>query len=178
MTKSISWYILGGLSLIAGFFALFNPVAATVAAETLAGASFLAIGILQLIVAFRQEGWKARIWAIVIAVAFIALGVSLLANPLAGIISLTILTATMLFATGLGKVFMAWSFEDRRVFWTVLVSGLLSFALSLMIFFGIPGTLATTLGIFFAVELISTSTAFIAVGVNLADIKRMVELTE
>ncbi len=164
MTKSISWYILGGLSLIAGFFALFNPVAATFAAETLAGASFLAIGILQLFVAFREEGWKARIWAIVIAVAFIALGVSLLANPVAGIISLTILAAILLFVTGVSKIIMASAFRDRSAYWTILVSGLLSLALALLILFGMPSALAITLGIFFAMELISTGVALISIG--------------
>jgi len=168
MTKPTYWYILGGLSLVAGFFALFNPVAATLAAETLAGASFLAIGILQLIFSFREEGWKARTWAIVIAIAFIALGVSLLANPLAGIVSLTILTATMLFVAGLGKIFMARTFDNRQAFWAVLISGLLSLALGFMIMLGMPGTLAITLGLFFAVELISSGAMMIALGRYLA----------
>ncbi|GAA6175393.1 HdeD family acid-resistance protein [Sulfitobacter pacificus] len=168
MTKPTYWYILGGLSLVAGFFALLNPVAATLAAETLAGASFLAIGILQLIFSFREEGWKARTWAIVIAIAFIALGVSLLANPLAGIVSLTILTATMLFVAGLGKLFMARTFDNRQAFWAVLISGLLSLALGLMIMLGMPGTLAITLGLFFAVELISSGAMMIALGRYLA----------
>lgn len=173
MTKSISWYILGGLSLIAGFFAFLNPAAATFATETLTGASFLAIGLLQFIGAFRQDGWKARTWASVIAVAFIALGVSLLANPLAGIVSLTILTATTLFVAGLAKVFMAGTFEDRRAFWAVMISGILSLVLSLMILFGLPGTFAITLGLFLACELISTGVAMITIGINLTEIKHL-----
>jgi len=164
MGNSISWYVIGGLSILAGLIAMFNPVAATLAAEKLAGWGFLLVGLLQCVVAFRQTGWKARLWAAVVGVAFFALGVLLLANPLAGIVSLTILSAAMLFVAGFAKIILSNGVKDRTVFWVVVASGTLSILLGFLIVLGLPGTLAVTLGLFLSVELISNGVSMLSIG--------------
>lgn len=164
MSRPISWYILGVMALLAGIFALLNPIAATLAVETIAGASFLAIGLLQAIFAFREDGWKARLWSLIIALAFIALGVMLLSNPIAGAASLTIMVAAMLFIAGVAKFFMALTFDRNEAYWAVLLSGVLSVILAMMIMFNMPASIAVTLGVIFAVELISNGISMILVG--------------
>ena len=74
----VLWIILGVISILAGVLALANPMAATLAAEQIAGWGFLIVGVLQIFLAFRAEGWGARIWAILVALAFILLGIALL----------------------------------------------------------------------------------------------------
>ena len=125
----ILWIILGVISIIAGVFALANPMAATLAAEQIAGWGFLIVGVLQVYLAFRADGWGARIWAILVALAFILLGIALLGNPLEGIVTLTVLAGIMFMATGIFRVIMSFSLRGTGAFWLVLLSGLLAIEL-------------------------------------------------
>lgn len=170
MGSRVVWIIIGVLSLLTGIFALANPVAATVAANIIAGWGFLVIGILLVIAAFRAEGWGARIWAILLSLAFIATGIMLLGEPLSGIISLTIMVGILFMVTGVSRVFISFSLPRGGGFWTVLLSGILGIILSVMIFANFPDSAATMLGILLAVELISNGVGMIALGSTMRDI--------
>ena len=156
------WIILGVISIIAGVFALANPMAATLAAEQIAGWGFLIVGVLQVYVAFRADGWGARIWAILVALAFILLGIALLGNPLDGIVKLTVLAGIMFMATGIFRVIMSFSLRGTGAFWLVLLSGLLAILLAVMIFGNFPASVVTLLGVLLAIELISNGLSMIA----------------
>ncbi|MDB6177255.1 DUF308 domain-containing protein [Paracoccus sp. Z330] len=162
MNSKFLWIAMGVVSIAAGLLALMNPLAATLTAEQLAGWSFLFIGVLQLIAAFRAPGWDGRLWAILLGLAFALLGFMLLAKPLAGIISLTILVASLFLVSGLFKVVMSFSLRGSGAFWLVLVSGAVSVALAVMIFANFPAAAATILGVLLAIELISSGMSMIA----------------
>lgn len=159
----VFWIVLGGLSIVAGGLALANPLAATLTAERLAGWSFLFIGLLQIIAVFQQKSWRGRIWAILAGLAFAILGVMLLAKPLAGILSLTLIVAILFLMAGAVKVAMAFALERGNGFWLILVSGVLSVVLALMILANFPASAATILGILLAIELISNGVSMIAI---------------
>ncbi|MBU3030372.1 HdeD family acid-resistance protein [Paracoccus marinaquae] len=162
MTNRTLWIVLGVLSVITGIFALANPLAATLTAEQLAGWGFLILGILELFAAFRQPDRGGRIWIILVGIAFVLLGVMLLAKPLAGIISLTLMVAMLFMATGIFKVVMSFSLRGTGAFWLLLISGAISVLLAVMIFGNFPAAAATILGILLAVELISSGISMIA----------------
>ncbi|RNF35088.1 HdeD family acid-resistance protein [Paracoccus methylarcula] len=158
----IFWIVLGGLSIVAGVLALANPLAATLTAERLAGWSFLFIGVLEIFAVFQQKSWRGRIWAILAGLAFAILGVMLLARPLAGILSLTLIVAILFLVAGAVKLAMAFSLERGNGFWLILLSGALSIVLALMIFANFPASAATILGVLLAIELISNGVSMIA----------------
>ena len=158
----VLWIILGVISILAGVLALANPMAATLAAEQIAGWGFLIVGVLQIFLAFRAEGWGARIWAILVAIAFILLGIALLGNPLEGIVTLTVLAGILFMATGIFRVIMSISLRDTGAFWLVLLSGLLAILLAVMIFGNFPASVVTLLGVLLAIELISNGVSMIA----------------
>ena len=54
------WMIAGLISLFGGFFALANPLAATLTAELLAGGMFVAVGIMTMVSSFGAQGWGGR----------------------------------------------------------------------------------------------------------------------
>lgn len=162
MNSKFLWIAMGILSIAAGILALLNPLAATLTAEQLAGWSFLFVGILQLVAAFRAPGWGGRIWAILLGLAFALLGFSLLAKPMAGIISLTFLVACMFLASGVFKVVMSFALRGTGAFWLVLLSGAVSVLLAVMIFGNFPAAAATILGVLLAIELISSGMSMIA----------------
>ena len=162
MAVRVLWIILGIISILAGLLALANPRAATLTAEQLAGWAFLILGVLQFIAIFQQRDWSGRIWSLLLAAAFTILGLSLLANPLAGIVSLTITAAVMFLFTGIAKIVMSFSLRDTGAFWPVMLSGAVSLLLAVMIFANFPASVASILGILLAVELISSGASMIA----------------
>ena len=156
------WLLIGIVMIVGGVAALLNPFAATVTAEQIAAWFFIFGGILQIIAVFQGEGWGAKIWALVLAVVFLWLGISLLANPLAGILSLTLVAAIMFLASGLAKVFFSFSVRGTGYFWPVLLSGAISVILALMVFSNFPQSAAVLLGILLAVELLSSGVTLIS----------------
>lgn len=168
MALRIIWIILGGISIIAGFLALANPLAATLTAEQLTGWAFLFLGILQIFAAFRQQSWGGRIWAILAGAAFALLGFMLLARPLQGALSLTLVVGILFMTAGIVKIMMSFSLGRGRAFWMVLISGTLSVILAALIFANFPASAATILGVLLAVELISNGVSMIALSGSVA----------
>lgn len=162
MKNWILWLVVGVLSVLGGVLALANPLAASVAAETIIAWTFLLAGVLQVITAIRARGFAATLWAALIGVLGVLIGVSLLANPLAGLVSLTTIMGVVLLALGLAKLITAWSLRGADLFWLILLSGALSILLGAMIFASFPASVVRSLGLLLAIELISNGVALIA----------------
>lgn len=162
MKNWVLWLVVGIVSILGGLFALFNPVQATVAAEQIAGWMFLFVGVMQIFSALRENGFGAKIWALIVGAAGVFVGISLLANPLAGVLSLTVLVAILFLGLGIAKTFMAMPMRGTTFFWPVLISGLLSIVFALMIFGNFPSSAVVILGILLAIELISNGVALVA----------------
>lgn len=162
MTSRILWIIVGVLSILAGIFALANPLAATLTAEQVAGWGFLIIGFLQIFAAFKQDTWGARIWVILVGALFIFLGINLLAQPLTGILSLTLMVAVLFLVMGIFRIVLSFSMRGTPAFWILLLGGALSVILAIMIFSNFPSSALVVLGIMLAVELISNGVTLIA----------------
>ncbi len=159
--------ILGVISLIGGVLALANPFAATFAAVILAGWTFLLFGILQIVQAFSIRDWPGFLWSLLLGVLTAAVGVSLLGNPLAGALSLTMLVGVLFLVLGVVKVMYAFSLRPVSGWVFALISGLLSILLGIMIFADYPWTATTVLGILLAVELLSNGVFLLMVALGL-----------
>ena len=160
--------ILAVISLIGGIWALLNPPAATLAATLIAGWTFLFLGVLQIIQSFQvNNGWPGFLWALLFGVLLLLAGLSLVFNPLAGMISLTLLVAALFLATGVVKVVYAFSLRPISGWGWVLVSGLVSIALAVMIMADFPWSAAAVLGILLGVELISNGILFLLIALGL-----------
>ncbi|WP_204113562.1 HdeD family acid-resistance protein [Shimia biformata] len=153
--------LLGILSIVAGFLALFNPFAASLTANLIAGWSFVVIGILQVWEAFREEGWGGRIWALLLGLITLVLGVSLVAHPLQGIVALTIVAGVMFLASGVAKVILSFQLPSPLK-WALLLSGVVSAILGFMVLSNMPSSAVVTLGLLLAVELLSNGAALVA----------------
>lgn len=162
MTNWILWLLIGAITLLGGIFALLNPFAATLAATTLAAWIFLFAGVLQIVGLFRTDGWGARLWGLILALAFIWLGITVLADPLRGVISLTLVAGIMFLATGIAKVIFAFRIRGSGYFMLTLLSGLVSLALGIMVFTNFPQSAAVVLGVLLAVELIATGITLVS----------------
>lgn len=82
-------------------------------------------------------------------------GVSLLANPLAGVISLTYLLAILFVVSGIFKIVASLALPSGNWKWMVLLSGALSLGLGILIFANFAESALTTLGLLLGLQLIS-----------------------
>jgi uncharacterized membrane protein HdeD (DUF308 family) len=161
MTNWILWLLIGVITILGGIFALANPFAATLAATTLAAWVFIITGVMQVVGVFQTEGWGARIWGLILALAFLWLGISILGNPLQGVISLTLVAGLMFIATGIAKIIFAFRIRGSGYFVWAILSGLVSLVLGIMVFTNFPYSAAVVLGILLAVELISSGVTLV-----------------
>lgn len=159
--------ILGAISLVGGILALANPFAATLAAVLLAGWTFILFGVLQVIQAFSIRGWPGFLWSLLLGVLTAVVGVSLLTNPFAGAISLTILVAVLFLVLGVVKVMYGFSLRPVSGWGFAVVSGVISILLAVLIFTNFPASATTILGILLAIELLSNGVFLLIVAFGL-----------
>lgn len=161
MQNKVVAIILGVLSIVAGIFCLINPLAGSLASTLIAGWSFLILGAIQLFVAFRETGWGARIWAIILGILGVLAGISLLSNPLEGVLTLTVVLGVLFLATGLMKFFAGFALPSSNIKMLIIISGAISALLGLMILSDFPGSAVVTLGVLLGVELIADGAALL-----------------
>jgi len=160
------WMVAGVISLLGGLFALANPLAATLTAVVLAGWMFTFVGILTIVSAFSDQGWGARIMAILLGVLLLLLGINLLGHPLSGVISLTYLVAVFLLIAGVFRLMLALATQISQLRWAMILSGVLSIILGIMIFSNFPQSAVVVLGVFLAIELISNGVSLIVLSLT------------
>lgn len=164
--------ILGIVTVIAGVFAMLNPLAGSIAVTLLTGWSFLLIGVLQVIAVFRETDWGARIWSLLLAVLAILAGISLVGNPLAGVISLTYLLAILFVVSGVFKLIAGLGMEAGNWKWLVLLSGALSLGLGILIFANFAEAALTTLGLLLGIQLISDGASMLGLAFAARQVER------
>ncbi len=172
LRKSWIWMaIFAVISLVGGVLALLNPFAATLAATLMAGWAFALLGVLQIVQAFQVQGWGGFIWALLFGILTLVVGGSLLFNPLAGMVSLTLLVAVLFLAIGVVKVMYAFSLRPVTGWGWVLLSGIVSVVLGVMILADFPWAVGSILGILLGVELISNGVLFLFVALGLRNLR-------
>jgi uncharacterized membrane protein HdeD (DUF308 family) len=107
---------------------------------------------------------------LILAAVGILIGIELLADPLRGVVTLTIAVAILFLVTGIGKLFMAFEFRGQNGFWMFLISGALSVLLAIMVFNNFNEAAGRLLGLILAIELISNGVTMIAISMA---VKRM-----
>lgn len=168
LQKSWIWMaLLAVISIVGGVLALINPFAATLAATLLAGWTFALLGVVQVVQAFQIRDWSGFLWALVFGIITLVVGVVLLLDPLAGMVSLTILVAFLFLFTGVVKTMYSLSLRPMQGWGWVLLSGLVSIVLAIMILTNFPVSAAAVLGILLAVELLSNGVLFLFVALGL-----------
>lgn len=172
LKRSWIWMaFLAVISLAGGVIALFNPFAATMAATLMAGWAFAFLGVMQVVQAFQVKGWGGFIWALLFGVLSVVVGISLIFNPLAGMVSLTLLVAVLFLAVGVVKAMYSFSLRPVTGWGWVLVSGIVSIVLGVMILSNFPYAAASVLGILLGVELLSNGVLFLFTALGLRNLR-------
>lgn len=122
-----AWFLTLGIVLVAlGLAAIIFPLAATFAIDLLIGAILVLSGAVQTLHAFRAAKWKGFFLSLLGGVLALTVGAIMLAYPFTGILSLNLLTAAFLTATGILRMLLAVQLRPADNWAWLLGSGLVA----------------------------------------------------
>jgi uncharacterized membrane protein HdeD (DUF308 family) len=162
-------FLIEGIVLfILGLFAIVIPNVATLAVEVFIGWVLLLSGGVGLISTFRMRNAPGFGWSLLSAVIAIAAGGILLAWPLSGVLSLTLILTAFLTIEGVASIMMA--LTHRHGFsarWALLlVSGLIDLFLAALIFLNLPATAAWAIGLLVGINMVFGGSALISMALQ------------
>jgi len=151
------------LLIILGSLAVMLPVFSTFALEILIGSLLALAGIVQLIRAFTAKDSPAFLATLISGLIYAAVGALLLAYPLTGVITLTILLLTLYLVQGGAQIAMAFQMRHAKGWGWLLLSGLVTLGLAVIIGTGFPSTAMWVMGLLTGINLIFFGFALLAV---------------
>jgi uncharacterized membrane protein HdeD (DUF308 family) len=158
----------GVVLLVLGATAVVLPPIATLAVTILFGWLFLVSGIVGLVTTFWMRHAPGFWWSLLSAALGIIVGAMLLASPVTGAFSLTLVLIAFFLIEGAVSIMFA--LDHRRELsgqwgW-MLMSGIIDLILAVMIFAGLPSTAAWALGLLVGINMIFGGTALIAMALH------------
>jgi uncharacterized membrane protein HdeD (DUF308 family) len=145
----------GILMLFLGMLAVALPNIFTLEIELLVGWLFIVGGFFRAAAIFSKRHMPGFWWSLLSAVLAVVLGALLIARPLQGVITLTIVMTALFVIEGVAAVFVALEYRRylRNWSWT-LFSGLVNLGLAFLIWQGWPSTAAWVIGLYVGVNMI------------------------
>jgi uncharacterized membrane protein HdeD (DUF308 family) len=158
----------GIVLLIMGAIAVCVPPIATVAVEVFIGWIILLSGVLGLVMTFQTRGTPGFGWSLLSALLGVIVGVVLLAWPLSGVLSLTVMLTVFLALEGIASIMYAMAHHrERSSRWELmLVSGIVDLILAGLILAGLPGTAAWAIGLILGINMLFGGVALIALALQ------------
>ncbi len=162
------WIVaLGVLYVIAGFIALGSVVSATVVSVYVVGIMMLVAGVGEVIGAFQVKTWgKFFLW-VILGVLYIIAGFSVFENPLLAAAFLTLLLGASLVASGIMRIYLAFSMKAQSAWVWALLSGVVTLLLGLIILAHWPFSGLYILGLLLGIDLVFAGTGWIGLGLGL-----------
>ncbi|ELY88875.1 HdeD family acid-resistance protein [Natrialba taiwanensis] len=161
-TLAIAGAVVGLLGLFAIAFPLVTGISATIAL----GVLLVLSGIVHGAHAVTARGWSGSLWQLALGIVAVVAGLLLLANPVIGLLTLTILAIAYLLADGIAELWMSMRMADQPGRMSVAASGVLSLALAVLLWAGFPADATWAIGLLVGVSLFMTglSMAIVAFG--------------
>ena len=162
-------FLIEGIVLVVlGLLAIIIPPIATIAVTIFLGWLFLISGVVGLVTTFWARHAPGFWWSLLSAVLAIAAGIVLLAWPISGAVSLTLLL--IVFFTIEGVLSIMYALEHKKELsgrwgW-MLTSGIIDLVLAAIILAGLPGTAAWALGLLVGINMLFGGTALIAMALH------------
>jgi uncharacterized membrane protein HdeD (DUF308 family) len=163
--RRTGWDVALGLVLVVlSFVVLAHAVVATVVSVLFLGWVLLLSGLALLVASFfriRHGGfWSAALGGGILAV----LGLVLLRNTAAAILTLTLVTGALIFAEGLIRLVSAVQRHQGVDRWVLVASGAISVGLGLFVLFNLMEASFVLLGVLLGVQMLLDGLTLIAVG--------------
>jgi uncharacterized membrane protein HdeD (DUF308 family) len=164
----VLYLVEGVVLLVLGATAIALPPLATLAVTILFGWLFLVSGVVGLFTTFWMRTAPGFWWSLLSAVLAVVVGGLLLAMPIGGALSLTIVLVAFFVIEGGASIMFA--LDHKRELsgqwgW-MLMSGIVDLVLAAIIFAGLPGTAAWAIGLLIGINMIFGGSALIAMALH------------
>lgn len=171
--KNWGWFMaLGILFIVLGTLALGISTAVTVATVLLFGILLTIGGVFQFVDAFKYRGWKSMLPHLLIALLYIAAGIVLIRQPLAGSMIFTAILAAIFVGLGILRIAMGFQLRHTGFPWGwIVLAGVISLALGGMIFLQWPTSALWVIGLLVAIEMIFHGWAFVMMALALKTLR-------
>jgi uncharacterized membrane protein HdeD (DUF308 family) len=155
-TWSIVW---GVLLIILGMLAVGSPFVAAVAVNIFISWLVLLAGVVHLVLAFHAHGAGSLIWKLLVGVAYLVLGVYLIAHPVVAVATLTLLLGSLFLAEGVLNFVLFFRMRSMHGSSWILLDGIITLALGLMIYLQWPSSSAWAIGTLVGASMIISGVA-------------------
>ncbi|HEY0161204.1 MAG TPA: DUF308 domain-containing protein [Edaphobacter sp.] len=145
--RSLNWAIaLSVLIILAGFFTLSLPVLGGIGVAIFIGWALIVSGIAHLVFAWKGNSIGHGVWETLVGLAYMLTGFYIIAHPLAGLASLTLLLAIYLFVEGILEIIAFFQIRSRSGAGWLLFDGLVTLLLAGMIWMHWPASSLWAIG--------------------------------
>jgi uncharacterized membrane protein HdeD (DUF308 family) len=162
-------FLIEGIVLvILGCLAVAVPPIASLAVEIVIGWIFLVSGLVGLFTTYMMRSLPGFWWSLLSAIMAILAGIVLLAWPLTGILSLTLVLIVFFVIEGVASIMYALDHRSGltgRWGW-MLASGIIDLILAAIIVAGLPGSAAWAIGIIVGVNMLLGGVSLIAIALH------------
>ena len=158
----------GILLVILGAIAIVLPPIATLAVTFLLGWLFLVSGVFGLYAAFTMRHAPGFWWSLLSAALAVLAGGVLLARPVGGAVTLTLVLISFFIVSGIASIMFGISHRNElpgRWGWMV-ASGIIDLVLSAMIFAGLPSSAAWAIGLLVGINMLMGGAALIGLALR------------
>jgi uncharacterized membrane protein HdeD (DUF308 family) len=160
-------FLIEGIVLVVlGFAAIALPVIATLAVAIFLGWLFLISGVVGLVTTFMMRNAPGFWWSLLSAVLALGAGLILLAWPVSGAVSLTLVLIVFFLIEGVASIMLALQHRESPRWGWLLMSGIVDLILAAMILIGLPGTAAWALGLLVGINMMFGGVSLIAMALH------------
>jgi uncharacterized membrane protein HdeD (DUF308 family) len=158
-------YLFEGIVLVLlGAAAIIVPQIATLTVALLIGWVLLISGLVGLYSTFQMRGAPGFWWSLLSAIIAIGAGLVLLAAPVGGAVSLTLVLIFFFVLEGISSIMFALEHKDQlpQGWFAMFLSGIVDLVLAAIIFAGLPGSAVWAIGLLVGINLVFGGAALIA----------------
>lgn len=170
LRKYSTWFMIYGVVItLLGILAIAMPMIATLATSIFIGWLLVASAVFGIYAVYAAgKDAPGFWWNLITALLYLAAGIMLLANPVVGALSLTIVLAAYLLAGGVAKIVLGFQHKkDIPNAWLwILFSGLVDIVLAFLIFQGLPSTAFWAIGLLVGINLVMMGVALVVTALS------------
>ena len=140
--------------IVGGLIAILAPAISGLAITLTVGWILVCAGIAHLICAFYQKGAGAVTWQVILALAYAAIGIYMIARPVVTLASLTILLGSFLFVEALLEFVLSYELRNIRGWGWFLFDGIVTLILACLIMAAWPWSSSWAIGTMIGVSIL------------------------
>jgi uncharacterized membrane protein HdeD (DUF308 family) len=173
--NSTTLVVLGVLTVIFGMLAIGMPFISGIAVTLYVGFLMLAMGVMQIIAAFKSGQWGAGILGALIGVLSILAGLFMVGRPVAGMAALALVLAAYFVVDGISEILISFRMRPETGWGWMFFNGAIAALLGFLLWRQWPYSGAFAIGLLFGIHILFSGFTMIFVGSSTRRFAGMVE---